>query len=625
MRRSAESLLDDLRRLGEHERIEAKRGMGKEAIKTLIAFSNEPGMRGGWLLIGVEPKTYEVVGVADAEMVSEQIASQCSDQTLNRPIRPVITTDSIDGKNIVVVYASEAPLGDKPIYLRSLGLPRGAFRRVGAADMEGVETDLDRYREAASGPYETTVLDDASSDAHFDPRAVRAYLAELRAANPASELLGYADLEVVEAVGGLRRVADGVMRPTVAGLLLFGTPLALRQFLPVASRIDYLRIEGTEWVPDAEKPFESVIEIREPLLAAFKRINRAVLDDLTTTFSFSQGDVRREEESAIPRRVVREALVNALTHRDYRQHSAIQVLRFRDRLEIRNPGHSLVEEDALGQPGSQARNPRLVQVFHDVRLAENKGTGIRVMRQQMKDANLSLPVFDSERRRDSFATTFLFHHLLGDDDRAWLKGFAAYGLTDEQAMAMAYVRKRGTIRNSELRDLSSLDVLAASNQLRKLRDHGLLEAQGSGNATFYTLRPQSTAAAPAASASSAGVPEQLDLLARVETQDPRPKTQDLAVETQDLAVETQDLPEELRRQIAALGKRPKAERIRVVIRRLTELRPYTAAALAALLGRTDVLHLVRTHLGPMVDEGALERVHPSVNHPQQAYRAPRRD
>jgi ATP-dependent DNA helicase RecG len=622
VRRSVESLLEDLRRLGEHERIEAKAGMGKEAIKTLVAFSNEPGMRGGWLLLGVAPKTYEVVGVPEPERVSEQLATQCSDQTLNRPIRPLITTEQVEGKNVVVVYAPEASLGDKPVYLRGLGLPRGAFRRVGAADMEGVDFDLDRYREAASGPYEATVLEDAS-ESHLDARAVRAYLAELRTANPASELFGYPELEVVEAVGGLRRAPDGVLRPTVAGLLLFGTPLALRQFLPVASRIDYLRIDGTDWVPDAEKPFEGVIEIREPLLAAFKRINRAVLDDLTTTFSFSQSEARREEESAIPRRVVREALVNALTHRDYRQHSAIQVLRFRDRLEIRNPGHSLVEEDALGQPGSQARNPRLVQFFHDVRLAENKGTGIRVMRRQMKEANLSLPVFDSDRRRDSFATTFLFHHLLGDDDRAWLGGFAAYGLTDEQALAMAYARKRGAIRNSELRDLTGLDVLAASNQLRRLRDLGLLDAQGSGNATFYTLRPAPVTHGP--KPFSGAAPEQLELLARPETQDLGPRTRDLGPETRDLEPKTQDLPEDLRRQIAALGKRPREDRLRVVIRRLMELRPYTASTLAEILGRSDVPHLVRTQLGPMVEDGTLERVHPTLNHPQQAYRARRRD
>ena len=676
MRRPAAQLLDELRRLDEHERIEAKRGLGKEALFTVVALANEPGLGGGWILFGVEARgdSYEVVGVPDPDRVCSDLAAQCSDQTLSRPLRPEIWTEELENARVVVAFVPELSAGDKPVYLTRHGLPRGAYRRVGSTDQQGSAEDLDRYRDGASvRPYEDTLVLDARMD-DFDRGAITKYRQGLIDANPASELRDLALEEVVEALGGCRRDEGGVMRPTVAGILLFAKPLALRRLMP-AARIDYLVVDGTKWVQDTQRPFDSVLEVRAPLLEAFRRVYRALLDDLPRSTRFSTGNPQRHEDAAVPERVLREALVNAITHRSYRVHQPTQVIRYRNRIEIRNAGHSLVEEDQLGKPGSQPRNPRIADVFREMHLAENKGTGIGVMRREMKEAHLSPPLFESDRGGDRFNATLLFHHLLGENARGWLASLKDHELSDEQAIALVFARDDGRVSNSVLRDLTGLDTLGASLQLRKLRDLGLLQKQGSGTASYYVLGPKAGPAVEEAAKEATeetGSQYQTNLFDRREAplesdeqgfpadeqgfpadeqgfpadEQGLPEEQGLPVEEQGLPVEEQgspldeqaveadghwppdegdpwaELPPELRRQIEQLGARPRRPTVQRLLVALCTVRPMRPAELASLLGRRSVNALVRHHLTPLVDRGELERTHPGrPAHPRQAYRA----
>lgn len=189
----------------------------------------------------------------------------------------------------------------------------------------------------------------------------------------------------------------------------------------------------------------------------------------------------------IPRDVIREVIVNALMHRNYRERSPVQIIRFSNRLEIRNPGYSLKPTDELDQPGSKIRNEQIATVLHETGIADTKGTGVKVMLEEMLEANLTLPLFQSNRDRDYFRVTLFTHHLLGQEDIEWLKQFKDYRLSDEQAKALVVLRKVGTINNWMYRVTNNVDTLTASQHLRRLRDVGLLEQQGKGSATCYTL------------------------------------------------------------------------------------------------------------------------------------------
>lgn len=404
MRRPIAALLADLRAIDEQPSIEAKRSLSEDAFPTISAFSNEPDLGGGILLLGVSriDGRYEAVGVADPDRVSSDVSSACAGEKFNRRLRPTVWSEVVEGKVVVGVAVPEARPGDKPIYLPKVGLPKGAYRRIGSADVRCSDDDIRLFHQRAlDRPYEDTIVTDATME-DLDLDVVASYRTFLLDANPSTELRDLALLELVQALGGAR-LEDGELRPTVCGVLLFGKPLALKRLFPMW-RVDYIRQRGTEWIEDTERRLDA-IDVRQPLLVAFRKIYQAIIDDLPRTTIVPADSPHRIEQGVIPDRVVREALVNALCHRDYRLHSPIQVIRYRDRIEFRNAGHSLVVDDDLGRPVSRSRNPRVADVFRDMELAENRGTGVRVMRREMEQAGLKPPEFLSSRESDLFVTT----------------------------------------------------------------------------------------------------------------------------------------------------------------------------------------------------------------------------
>ncbi|MCU0791972.1 MAG: hypothetical protein MUE42_03790 [Opitutaceae bacterium] len=284
------------------------------------------------------------------------------------------------------------------------------------------------------------------------------------------------------------RDARGVLRPTAAGVLLFGTTLGLRRHFPMM-RVDYIRVPGRQWVEDPSTRFET-LELRAPLVRLVTRALAAILDDLPKAFSLPADGVQRRDVPRIPARVLREAVVNAVMHRSYRVHGPVRLIRYSNRLEIRNPGYSLVAEERWGEPGSVSRNPHIAAVLHELNYAETKGSGIRVMRALMREAGLTPPTFESDRQKNLFVATFLFHHFLGPEDWTWLRSLAVEDLTDEEARALVYMRETFSLDNAAYRDLNQVDALNASQHLRRLRDHGLFEQRGRGSATFYIPTPR---------------------------------------------------------------------------------------------------------------------------------------
>lgn len=313
-----------------------------------------------------------------------------------------------------------------------------------------------------------------------------------------------------------------------------------------------------------------------------------------------EGSAQRQDIPIIPIVVIREAVVNALMHLNYRVHQPIQIIRYSNRLEIRNPGYSLIAEEQFGEPGSKSRNTKIAEALHETRFAETKGSGIRIMRENMQAVGLSLPFFESDRSCDLFVVTFLFHHFLGEEDLQWLGNFKELHLSDEQARALIFTKETGAINNSAYRDINQVDTLTASISLRNLRDMGLLEAKNQGPATYYI--PTEKLLAPLTHQPDEGKGHQFDKHLEPEEQ-------------------LTNLPQNLQELVTTLGKKTSLEHLRKVILALCEWRDMTPAALAEILQR-DRKRLVRKHLTPMIKEGIIVYKYPKMlGHPGQAYKA----
>ncbi len=393
--KTAAELFAELNDLDEHLTVEAKTAsdIGKSLLETVCAYSNEPGLGGGYILLGVARvenglwDTYEVVGVPNPDQMQADIVTQCA-TAFNVAVRPRIVTEKLHGRTVLTVFVPEVGLHDKPVHFAKQSLPAGAFRRVGSTDQHCTDDDMVVfYQDRRGESHDEQIVTDAEM-ADLDPEAIDYYRSLRSGVDASAEELSWSDPELLEALGAVRK-RDGVLKPTVAGVLLFGTTKALRKFFPMM-RIDYIRVPGIEWIQDPDRRFDTV-EIRSPLIRAIQRARSATLDDLLKAFSLPAGEQQGRELPLLPDRVIREVIANAVMHRSYRVHGSIQIIRYANRLEVHNPGFSLKSEERLGQPGSETRNPKIAAVFHDIKFAETKGSGIRVMRELMAAQGLTPP------------------------------------------------------------------------------------------------------------------------------------------------------------------------------------------------------------------------------------------
>ena len=621
---NAQELLESLTLLDENERIGAKRAqdVGKSLLETICAFANEPGMDGGWLLLGVAPDEqalfpgYAVEGVTDPDKLSADIASQCA-SVFNMPLRVDIRTESLEGKPVIVVSVPEAAPQAKPIYFKSTGLPRGAFRRIGSTDQRCTEDDLEAlYASRQHESFDAGLVAGAELD-DLDEKVIADYRAARAEANPDAEELRWADLELLQALNAVRRDASGAWKPTVAGLLLFGTAVALRRSFPM-TRVDYIRVPGREWVPHPERRFDTV-ELRAPMFSLLRRIQAAILDDLPKSFGLEEGQLQRSDQPVIPLRALREVLVNALMHRSYRAHAPVQVIRYANRLEIRNPGFSLKSRDHLGEPGSMSRNPHIAAVLHETRFAETKGSGIRAIREAMDKAGLVPPLFESDRGQDQFSVFFFFHHFLGEEDLRWLGQFRDLHLGNEDARALVVAREAGGIDNATYRALNKVDTLTASNALRRLRDAGLLSQQGKGSATWYqpTGKLTKTDGLSSDLGALSSKPEGLSSNPGALSSNPEALSSNLAPAR---AALLNELPGELAARVGGIGQRHQPDRVRDLVVDLCAHRSWRVDELALLLQRNPEF-IRQSYLRPLLAQQRIAMTLPDTpNSPLQAYR-----
>ena len=408
------TLLNRLKTHGEVVTIEAKKGseVGRSVMETVCAFANESGLGGGYLLLGVVENSdgFHVVGVKNPDKIQNDLITQCGSGKFNIPIRPEIAVETFENKRVVVAFIPEAAAVDKPVYIRELGLPKGAFRRIGASDVHCTDDDISiMFQNRCGKSFEETIFDTVSTTDDFSDDALTAYRLRRKTVSPNAAELGWTDLELLRS---LRAVVEsgGTFQVTACGLFSFGKEAALRREVPM-TRVDYIRINGRHWVPTSEVRFQTV-EMRGPLLTLIPRVISTIMADIPVSAVFEAGSIYRKDVPLIPEQVIREAVVNALMHRNYRTQEPIQIIRYNNRIEIRNPGCSLKSEVELelGTSGSITRNGKIATILHECNLAETKGSGIQIMRKRMEESGLEPPLFHSDRASDHFVVTVSTEH-----------------------------------------------------------------------------------------------------------------------------------------------------------------------------------------------------------------------
>lgn len=446
--------------------------------------------------------------------------------------------------------------------------------------------------------YERTVFDGVSLD-DLDNDVIEQYRKLRAKVRPNAEELKGSNEEMLLAMNLLEKTHYGLL-PNAAALLLFGKTLSLRRFMP-AVRVDYVRTSGTEWVEDPHNRFETTLDIREPLLRLIPKAEAAILDELPRHFRLNDGDLQRSDEPLLPYKVVREAIVNMVMHRDYSIHQPSIIVRYRNRIETLNAGYSLKSTDLLGEVGSALRNPIIANVLYDIEYAEVKGTGIRTMRRMLKESGLAAPVFINYVVEEQFKSIYLLHQLMGEEQLAWLSHFSSLNLSSDEAKALVLAKETGAVDNAAIRSISNLDRYEASQLLRRLHHQvGILTKGGAGSATYYQLNE--TMLKTLISGQNGNKNLTIEDNSNLDNNDT------------DLAIS-----EEIMAMIEGLSLRPKKEKLWPVILRVCQFKPMSSNSLASLFNRRED-HFKTNHLSKMRNDGLLEYLYPEViNHPEQAY------
>ena len=490
--KTAKELFDELNSWDENRRIEAKSAsaVGKSMMETVCAFANEPGLRGGYLLLGAKrtgmtedgKPVYEPENIENTDKIQSDFVAMCNSM-FNVRIRPIINVEEYLGKTVIVVKIEELPESQKPAYFAKRGLPEGAFRRIGPSDEKCSEEDMYLFYQSAD-TYDSCIVDDADLD-DIDENALNFYRKLRKEVNPDAEELTLNDVDLLRALGAIKKNKQGGYDLTYTGLLVFGKQMSLRRLVP-SFRVDYIRISGNQWLADGDNRFEQTIDMRGPLILMVNKACSAVMDDLPKGFELKKDSMQASTPAILPNKVLREAIVNSYIHRSNRVNQPIQIIRYSNRIEIHNPGYSLKPQDDWGEPGSMLRNPRISEIFHDTNLAETKGTGIGAMRRLMKEAGLMPPTFESNHEANKFTARLLLHHFLSKENVEWLAQYAEFGLVNEQKLALVFVREVGAIDNATYRQLdSSITHARARLEIHKLCDLGFLEKKGQGRNTYY--------------------------------------------------------------------------------------------------------------------------------------------
>lgn len=639
--KSGKELFDQLNAQDETTEIEAKGAseIGRTVLESVCAFANEPDLGGGYIVIGATKDEsslfpyYTSENINDPDKIQMDLATQCNSM-FNIPIRPKMSVEKVNGNTILVVKIDEVEAAQKQVFFQKDGLPKGAYRRIGSTDHRCGEDDL-RVFYSDSDTYDRIVLNRTSLE-DLDENAISQYRNLRAKVNSEAEELIYEDKDLLLALGCL----DTKTRQhfTLAGLVLFGKSAAQRRELPMF-RADYIRVPGTIWVENPDDRFRT-IDMRGGLISLTYRLVEAVNADLPKGFMLSEGDLQADN-IGLPIKALREAIVNALMHRSYRENSPIQVIRYDNRIEIHNPGYSLKSEDHFGSPGSKTRNPVIAAVFHETNLAETKGSGIRAMKKLLSQANLAPPTFESNREANSFSTRLLLHHFLSKDDLKWLDQFSSYELNENQKRGLIMLRELGAIDNLSYRQISDLDVLNVSTELRQMRDLGILVQKGKGRATYYVFAEKDiiktegkTVNTEARGLNTEGRTDGVgDKALNTEGREDRVvheviNTEGEVVEKEKQLNTTQlkrkelleALPKETQILIEQLGARESdKERINKVILAICQNREYKLNELSIILERKEN-YLSRTFIKPLIDIKKLEyTISRMINHPDQSY------
>ncbi len=385
-------MVSDIKKIkAETQTIELKtatHGCPTRLFDSLSSFSNQD--EGGTIIFGVDEKDdYAVKGVYDAQDLQKKVTEQC--KQMEPMVRALFTMCEIDGKTIVSTEIPGVDISERPVFYKGVGRIKGSYVRVGESDEPMSEYEIYSYE-----AFRKRTRDDIRTVENgrlnlINEKRMEDYLTAVK--RERKNLSDHVSEEILELMG----ITNGGI-PTLAGLMTFSK--YPQGYFPQLC-ITAVSLPGTEQGTvggDGERFIDN------------KRITGAIPDMLEEAVEFIRKNSRtktiiddnghRADKPEYPIKAVREAVLNALVHRDYSIHTEnvpIRIEMYRDRMEITNSGglYGKISIDALGKVRPETRNAALANMLELLKITENRYSGIPTMRNEFANAGLPAPVFSA--------------------------------------------------------------------------------------------------------------------------------------------------------------------------------------------------------------------------------------
>lgn len=335
----------------ESQNLEYKTSLDYKAIaKAVVAFANS---QGGRIKVGVNDND-KVVGIDIGKTTLERVANEIARKT-DPSIYPIILEKQKNSKTYIEIIVEKS-------FISPHFADHVAYKRVGRTSQKLTAQEIEKIiSQKNTVSFDNTVLTQAKIN-HISMKKVRKFL------NSVGK--NYQSSDYLLSRNCLRQQDNGVLTPTVAGVLLFG---ANPQSFLVQSHITL--VDYTQTQPLETKSIKSIAgTLLEQLDQLIEIIYRAYppLDVL------HQDEIRRKKIYVIPPAILREILVNALIHRDYTDYGRkITIQLYKNKIIVSNPAKfdkNITPTDLSNYQYSQ--NPILTRVFFEAGLIEEIGEGV---------------------------------------------------------------------------------------------------------------------------------------------------------------------------------------------------------------------------------------------------------
>ena len=369
----------------------AAKGCPRRLYDTLSSFSNQD--EGGILIFGVdEQNDYDECGVYDPQDLQKKINEQCLQ--MEPVVRPLLTVVEKDEKCFVSAEIPGIDLSDRPCYYRGVGRLKGSYTRIGDSDEPMTEYEVYSY-EAYRKKYQDDIRSiDRVTLAALDVRSLERYMELLKEGKP--HIASLQTHQIYELMSVTRENTV-----TLSAVLLFSPypqayfpQLCITAVSVPGSEMGILGESGERFT-DNQRIEGNIPEMIDGAIQFVKRNMR-----VKTIIDPESG--KREDRLEYPMTAIREAVTNALVHRDYSIHTEgmpVQIILYEDHMEIRNPGgiYGRIRVDQLGKVQPDTRNPVLASAMEVLGITENRYSGIPTIRAEMKRYHLKEPEFLDER------------------------------------------------------------------------------------------------------------------------------------------------------------------------------------------------------------------------------------